>query len=901
VDLDFDVQPDQGRVALDMRNGALQVPDWLDDGDVRFDRLKGEVRWKRERAQLAVSSPSVRFSNADAQGELRFKWNSGAPDQTLGVLDLQGNLSRGQLNRVHRYLPKALSANVRDYVRDAVQAGSATDVAFKVKGPLADFPYASPSQGEFRIAADLKDATFAYVPNKLLATNSLPWPVLNRVQGAFSIDGAELKVSLAKAGVVVAGGAPPLALQLGPSEGVISNLYNGATLAVAAEVRGPLADMLGFVNTSPLGGWMGGVLALSRASGPAECRFKLGMPLADVSKTSVSGAVALAGNDWQTLPASPWLTRATGVVGFTDAGFTVSGLQARALGGALQAEGGLTFLEGASGPRQLRLYGTATAEGLRQSKELGFVSELAHHAQGGAPYQVYLSVRDGMPALEVTSTLQGLAVTLPAPLAKTADTVLPLRVENAAIRVLDGRGLQAAPGSQDHWQVDVGKQIHVVYQRDVSGPQARVLRGAIAVGLASDEVAPLPVEGVHANAAVASLDLDAWRAVIAGMAGESSAVPGTAALEYVPNSMALRAQELSFGGRKLANVVVGASRDGGVWRANVHAAQGGGYVEYRQSTPANAGRLYARLPRLAIGPSTAQEVETLLDQQPTSIPALDIVVDDFELRGKRLGRLEIEAINMGAMGVREPLREWRLNRFNISSPDATLTASGSWSNQRDGVERERRRTAMALRLDIADAGALLNRLGMPGVVRSGRGKIEGQIDWLGSPITMDYPSLSGQLRVNVESGQFLQADPGIAKLFGVLSLQSLPRRLTLDFRDVFSEGFAFDYFRGDVDIAQGMAHTSNLQMKGVNAAVLMEGSADMARETQAIKVLVVPEINAGSASLLASLVNPLVGLSTFLAQVVLRNPLIDANTREFFIDGSWVDPRIQPVERKEKP
>jgi uncharacterized protein YhdP len=324
-------------------------------------------------------------------------------------------------------------------------------------------------------------------------------------------------------------------------------------------------------------------------------------------------------------------------------------------------------------------------------------------------------------------------------------------------------------------------------------------------------------------------------------------------------------------------------------------------VEYRQSTSTNAGRLYARLPRLAIGPSTAQEVETLLDQQPTSIPALDIVVDDFELRGKHLGRLEIEAINRGAMGVREPLREWQLNRFNITNPDATLTASGSWSNQRGAAERERRRTAMLLRLDITDAGALLSRLGMPGVVRSGRGKIEGQMDWLGSPITMDYPSLSGQLRANVESGQFLQADPGIAKLFGVLSLQSLPRRLTLDFRDVFSEGFAFDFFRGNVDIAQGMARTSNLQMKGVNAAVLMEGSADLARETQAIKVLVVPEINAGSASLIASVINPLVGLSTFLAQVVLRSPLIDANTREFFIDGSWVDPHIHPVERKEKP
>ena len=94
--------------------------------------------------------------------------------------------------------------------------------------------------------------------------------------------------------------------------------------------------------------------------------------------------------------------------------------------------------------------------------------------------------------------------------------------------------------------------------------------------------------------------------------------------------------------------------------------------------------------------------------------------------------------------------------------------------------------------------------------------------------------------MNVESGQFLKADPGIAKLLGVLSLQSLPRRLTLDFRDVFSEGFAFDFIRGDVKIAQGIAATNNLQMKGVNAAVLMDGRADIARETQDIRVVVVP-------------------------------------------------------------
>jgi len=158
--------------------------------------------------------------------------------------------------------------------------------------------------------------------------------------------------------------------------------------------------------------------------------------------------------------------------------------------------------------------------------------------------------------------------------------------------------------------------------------------------------------------------------------------------------------------------------------------------------------------------------------------------------------------------------------------------------------------------------------------------------------------MDGQFNVNIESGQFLKADPGIAKLLGVLSLQSLPRRLSLDFRDVFSEGFTFDFVRGDVTIEQGQARTNNLQMKGVNAAVLMEGKVDIARETQDLRVVVVPEINAGTASLIASVVNPAVGLGSFLAQLFLRRPLIEASTQEFHIDGAWADPQITQVERK---
>jgi uncharacterized protein YhdP len=285
------------------------------------------------------------------------------------------------------------------------------------------------------------------------------------------------------------------------------------------------------------------------------------------------------------------------------------------------------------------------------------------------------------------------------------------------------------------------------------------------------------------------------------------------------------------------------------------------------------------------------------------------VVDDFELKGRKLGRLEIDASNRGPGAVAREggVREWRLNKLSLTAPDSTFTASGNWAAlnaqppQGSATLRpvlkavERRRTAMKFKLEIADAGELLTRVGMKGVVRRGRGAMEGNVAWIGSPLAMDYPTLSGGFSVNVESGQFMKADPGLAKLLGVLSLQSLPRRLALDFRDVFSEGFAFDFVRGDVSIDAGIASTNNLQMKGVNAAVLMEGKADIARETQDLKVVVVPEINAGTASLVATVINPALGLGTFLAQMFLREPLMKAATQEFHVDGTWADPRVTRV------
>ena len=895
LNADFTITESGGKASLVMDKGVLDAPGYFDEHAIPFDALRADVQWQQQGKVLTVSATNVKFANADAQGELQVKWQSSA--DPLGSLDLQGSLSRADATRVYRYLPSDMDKDVREYVRAAVQAGSASSVTFKMKGELSRFPYADAKQGDFRIAAAMQDVTFAYVPAYLLPKDGLPWPALQKLYGNFTLDHSTLQVKLQR------GNLAGTLIQIGGTEGGLTHLYDNPQLQVTAIGIGSLAEGLRTVNRSPLGGMLDNVLAHASVTGVADYHLKLGFPLMDMKRLSLAGSVVLSGNDLQINPDTPRLQRARGTVAFTDSGFSLSGFTARAVGGDVRVDGGLSLQAPAPGstrvaPVNLRLQGVATADGLHQAKELGPVAGLAAQATGQTPYSMVIGLRSGVLEWQLDSNLVGMALTLPAPMGKPAEQALAVRVTNTGVR---SNGGAVVPGLEQ-LRLDVGRDITAVYVRDMTGPQARVVRGTLAQGLAADETVPMPDEGVVANLNVGTADVDAWGDVVDRIAadgagrGSTSGAASAEAMAYAPTALAVRAKVLTVAGRTLHNLVLGGGRDGMNWRANLDATELSGYMEYRQPVGTNPGRVYARLGRLVLGPSSVQEVETLLENQPSTMPALDIEVNDFELRGKKLGRVDMEAVNVGGAGA----REWRLNRFNIQTPEAVFTAKGSWALPGSGAgprqAQEHRRTTLNFTLDINDAGDLLTRFGMPGVVRKGKGKVEGQVAWVGAPLSVDYPSMSGSFNINVESGQFLKADPGIAKLLGVLSLQSLPRRLTLDFRDVFSDGFAFDFFRGDITIGQGIAHTSNLQMKGVAATVLMEGEADIAKETQNLHVVVVPEINAGSASLIVSAVNPLVGLSTFLAQLVLRSPLIHAATQELTIDGTWLDPRVTKLD-----
>jgi uncharacterized protein (TIGR02099 family) len=692
------------------------------------------------------------------------------------------------------------------------------------------------------------------------------------------------------------------------------------TLQLDGITNGALQDYLAFVRNTPVNTWTSKVLDQAKVTGDTQLALKLSLPFADMKNSTVDGKLALNGSDLQLSSFIPRFTGASGTVAFNEKGFSVRPMKATFLGGEANIEGGTQEDRSTA----FTATGTVTAQALKEEASLGVLSIIAGRATGAAPYDAKVLIRAGQPEITVNTPLTGLALDFPAPLGKTAESSLPVKYSTQLLGTIDQVNA-SKEGLRDQLNITIGKDIAIQYERTVKvtdkGVELKVLRGGIGV----NNPAVMPDEGVFANIAMPKFDADAWSAALrrlpsatapaadasAAASGENASAVATPMSTsemlqnpYIPSVVALQVDELMAGKKAWQNIVAGASFREGQWQANIDSTSFSGYLAWRAGTSIGSlGKVTARLGRLSV-PKDNRDFEQLLDEPADQLPAIDLVAEEFVLGGKNLGRLELDALNLPGR-----MREWQLRRLAITNPESTLTAHGNWlpvvaaaatgPTLRAAISPAKR-VNLDFVLDIKDSGALLTRFGIPKTIKDGAGRIEGKLTWTGSPTSLDFPTLGGQLSMKMEKGQFLKQDPGIARLLGVLSLQTLPRRISLDFRDVFSEGFGFDEVTAEATVERGIAHTNNFRMKGTQANVLMEGSADLARETQNLYVIVEPDVNFGTASLAYIAINPAIGLTTFFLQWLARKPLNKALAFEYRVTGPWVNPKVEKLDTRLK-
>lgn len=372
-------------------------------------------------------------------------------------------------------------------------------------------------------------------------------------------------------------------------------------------------------------------------------------------------------------------------------------------------------------------------------------------------------------------------------------------------------------------------------------------------------------------------------------------MPGGAFAQYVPSRFAVHVGTLTLLKRHWENVVVGATRSGRDWQANLASNQVSGHLSWKPgAVPGSPGTLEARLARLVVPAATENDLLGQAISAPVqNMPAVDLIVNQLIVRGHDFGRLQVNAHNFDENGV--PV--WQLDALDITNPAAHLSATGNWRTVGDiGPDMEMptpRRTALDFRLDVTDAGALLERAGMPGTLKGGEGTLSGKVAWHGGPTKIDYPSLNGSLAVDLRHGQILRVDPGLAKLLGVLSLQSVARFATMDFRDVIGEGLPFTSVTGTSRIGDGIGRTDDFKLVAAPARAQMTGTVDLVHQTQDLHVHVVPTLSAGAGVIAAAVVNPLIGLGALVADFALSRTIETAFTLDYTITGPWSKPHVE--------
>lgn len=664
------------------------------------------------------------------------------------------------------------------------------------------------------------------------------WPRITGIDGDLSFEGVRMQIRAQRGEI--------MGVALADVRAEISDLEAPEELlVVTGKARGETQRFLDFIEASPVGDRIDHFTQAMAATGRGELDLRLDLPLRRIETTRVKGAYKFSDNVLRLLPELPLLTAAQGEFGFTGDRLQATNLRARLLGSPVSANVATV----AGGVVRIDAHGSVTAQGLRQE----YPQRAFEHLSGETPWRAAIKVKKPAAEVSIESSLEGLSSSLPEPFNKSARTALPLRVEG-----------RIAP-QRDEWTATLGSAANLRLQQAGDG-----WRGRVVLGASGQPIASLPERGIALAIVQPQLDLDAWRAAFAAGGNGGSPLPLVALDIRSPLVRLLQRDfhDLRFEGAQAA----------GRWRFQVDSREAKGQLTW---DGAGTGRLVGRLSQLSL-PASAVAAGDAPADDIEELPAVDLTIDSFRLRDMALGEVRVNAENREGT--------W-LAKLELKNEVAQLAGNGRWRPSRSAPE-----TALNFRLEIEDGEKLLARLGMPDAIRRGDGLIEGELKWAGAPFALDLPSLSGRLRADLGKGQFKKLEPGVGRLLGVLSLQSLPRRITLDFRDIFSEGFAFDSIVGEVNVSRGMLRSDELKIRGPAAKILLSGQANLVAETQDLKVRVQPALGE-TLAVGAMIANPVAGAVAWAAQKILNDPLDQIFAYEYAVTGPWSDPQVEKLNR----
>ncbi len=828
-------------------------------GVVHEFALDGEAVLWRDGAGWTVRTPGLAIVGKDlsvnARGGIGFPNDGGRPHLDIAADIGDARVSAAHGFWIHHLMPKSTV----DWLDAALQGGTLRDIHAVVAGDLDDWPFRNEAgragAGKFRIDARMQGGKLKFQPD---------WPAMEQVDGniRFEADGFTIDGKGRLAGVPIASfkaGIPR---------------FGRAELSVDANAAGDAKDFLAMLRQSPLHKEHGEVMDNLQVAGAAKADFHLLLPFhhEGAPKMRMQGGIDLAG---ATMREQRWKLAFTDVRGrakYDHEGFLAENLQVLHDGapGELSLRAGAPHVRDGSQAFEAELQANVGIDDLLD--KAGNLEWLKPYMDGRSPWTVAVAIPRGASQsapptrLQLRSNLVGTSIDLPEPVRKPATQALASTVE---VNLPMERGEVA---------VKLGDLLSL---RSRSTPQQTGVRVQLGGG---DADAP-PAHGLVVGGRVERLDALDWIGVVSGDRGDAS-LPlrrievDARQLRLLGSNFADAKLVLAPAVRGTAVQVQGASIAGSLLVPEQEGATVAGRFE----------RLHWRMPpkgaasKANAGAQAQASAPAASPFDPANIPPMLFDIGDLRIGDAALGSARFRSTPV-AGGM-------RMDEFASRGSKQRLAASGTWSGRGDAA-----RTQLRLNLDSDDLGALLAGLGLGGQVGGGKGRLGIDANWRGGPEALDPNTMDAAVTLDARDGRLLEIEPGAGRVLGLLGVAQLPRRLTLDFRDFFDKGFAFDSIKGDVRLAQGAARTDNLAIKGPAADIHVRGSADLRSQRFDQTVDVLPK-SGGLLTAVGALAGGPVGAAVgAVANAVLDKPLQGLGAKTYRVTGPWSSPKVEVTAR----
>ncbi len=834
-----------GIIRLDSRDLTLYAKPWLDDA-LFFNAITGVLRLEYEQQQWQLYSEGLHVWNDDLSVQVEGEINKKVDGSIIN--DLKVTLNDITVNQWEKYIPtKGFDPDFKTWADDAFVAGKIATGEIILKGDLAAFPYEKePDKGQFKMVLQAEDVQLHYAPG---------WPDLTGLTGTITGSGNDLIIKTKQ--------GKTAGFDFIDVTAIITKLTESKPiLRVKGDVTGTTAKALQFLNDSPLKQRFGIVADSVTAKGKSNINLNLMVPLADVDNIMVSGYVSFKDSQLS-YKASPEIsmTQINGKLYFSETGMQAKNINATAFNEAV------TINVKPDGYKAIISIASHIS-----TKEVNTIwpKKLPLYITGRTAYKVDLTVIEkdlGEFYLDValSSDLKGITLAIPAPMDKTATQVIPLKasMQNSNNALV--------------YAISYGDVFNAVIK-----PKMPLWQGEIRFGKGE---AVLPKNGIKVAGQLESISIDDWLKWADKQSGDK--MPLVNSIDHISLTVA----KLMGFDQTITNLNLTSQKDAQGWRINIDSNQARGYI-YLPDDLTGSATIKVDLERLAITlPKKDGEVKPTQQAPAMSLwPSIDISIGSLLLDDKLLGKLALNATRTE--------HQWKINSAQLASDVFTLSVlTGMWTQS--AVDK----TDLQLQLASNDLALLLANFGYQQAIDAEQIIMKAELSWPNTPADFELAIFTGTLNMTIGKGTLQDVAPGAAgRVLGLMSITALPRRLSLDFSDLFGKGFTFDSITGDFKFKNGQAITDNFMLKSASAEIKITGDVDLANQRYDQYVIITPNVSA-TLPLAGAVAGGPVGLGVGTAILLIDKitaTLFDKNiinviSAKYALTGSWDDPQLNAV------